>query len=66
MPANETETPGARAARYRLIAAEMRAKATVSSDDKARQIMVEVADTWDRLAAGLDKSPSPVGAPREE
>jgi hypothetical protein len=38
------------AARYRIIAAEVRAKADVLSDEQTRQGMLMAAEVWDRLA----------------
>ena len=38
------------AARYRIIAAEVRAKAGVLSDEQTRQGMLMAAEVWDRLA----------------
>jgi hypothetical protein len=45
-----------RAARYRSIAAEVRAKADTMSDEHARRDMLMAAQVWDRLAAFAEKS----------
>jgi hypothetical protein len=44
------------AARYRNIAAEVRAQAGEFSDETNRQGMLTAADVWDRLAALAEKS----------
>jgi hypothetical protein len=44
------------AARYRNIAAEVRAQAGVFSHETNRQGMLTAADVWDRLAALTEKS----------
>jgi hypothetical protein len=48
-----------RAARYRNIAAEVRAKAANLSDERARQDMLMAAEVWDRLAMLAEKSVPP-------
>ena len=45
-----------RAARYRNIAAEVRARADTLSDERARQDMLLTAEVWDRLATFAEKS----------
>jgi hypothetical protein len=50
-----------RAALYRNIAAEVRAKATGVSDERARQGMLMAAEVWDRLAVLAEKPVPPSG-----
>ena len=52
-----------RAARYRNIAAEVRARADNLPDERTRQHMLMAAEVWDRLAAFAERSvPPPVEA----
>jgi hypothetical protein len=48
---------------YRNIAAEVRAKVTGASDERARQGMLMAAEVWDRLAMLAEK---PVPPSRQE
>jgi hypothetical protein len=66
MPQKYGEPPGSRAAQYRAKAAETRAQAQTVIDDLARHMMIEAADTWDRLAAGLERQRPQHGPFREE
>jgi hypothetical protein len=45
-----------RAARYRDIAAEVRARADTLSDERARQDMLMTAEVWERLAAFAERT----------
>ena len=50
-----------RAARYRNIAAEVRARADTMTDEGARKGMLMAADVWERLATFAEKpAPPPV------
>ena len=55
MPVSSGRLPLTRAADYRRIATETRAKAETVTDANARKLMTDAADTWDRLAAGLEQ-----------
>ena len=50
-------TPEDRQARYRMRADAARIKADRLPDCKTREVMLEVADTWDRLADLETKTP---------
>lgn len=47
------------AAEYRLKAAENRAKITAASEPEARALLLQVADTWERLAESEEEDNSP-------
>jgi hypothetical protein len=63
MPVTSHRTAAERAAAYRVIATDARTKAKSLLDGNARKMMAEAADTWDRLAAHLERSIAP---PRRE
>jgi hypothetical protein len=49
-----------RADEYRMRAKECRGKACVAATDKDRKALLEIADTWERLARSEDEhDPSP-------
>lgn len=48
-----------RAALYRNIAAQVRARADNSSDERVQQDMLMAAEVWDRLAMLAEKSVPP-------
>jgi hypothetical protein len=55
---DKIEPSSRRAARYRQRAAENRVKVKAVVDEKARAMLLEAADIWDRVAATLEKNPS--------
>lgn len=49
-----------RSEEYRKRANEARRKADETTDEKARKVLLEIADTWERMAAYEDKhNPAP-------
>jgi non-homologous end joining protein Ku len=54
-----SETVPNRSEEYRRRADEVRAKADRSMDDGARKMLLETAETWDRMAAYEDKHSPP-------
>ena len=55
--------PPNRADEYRERAEECRAQASEMTDPKAREAMLETADTWERMAAYEDKHNPPRNGP---
>jgi hypothetical protein len=55
--------PPNRSAEYRARAAEARVKAEETSDAEARKTLLQIADTWERMAAYEDKHNPPPNIP---
>lgn len=55
--------PPNQSAAYRVRAAEAREKAKIATDERARETLLQEADTWDRMAAYEDKHNPPRAAP---